>query len=298
MRELFRDNELRKFLAVSFAWAAFLGLLMWFFRIRFQSWSGLILVSAFYMLSPAVVVLWLKGFNFGALAREYNLGLSRSIFQNAVIYSSLFLIIYFVVYLFISFILGSVPTLNEYFGRLSFIPSDYKFEFYKTTRARGDVNIPGFSFLVGGGLLGAFLAGITINGVFALGEEVAWRGFIRGKLAKAGESGSGIVTGIIWGFWHAPLILLGYNFPHHPFAGVFYMLILTVPMSVLLSSAVRTTGTLWTAAIIHGMFNAFSFLNIIVVQKVAPFGGILGITGAVTLFVTWKLLGKFDKNFR
>ena len=29
-----------------------------------------------------------------------------------------------------------------------------------------------------------------------------------------------VLTGFIWGVWHAPIILQGHNYPQHPVAGV------------------------------------------------------------------------------
>ena len=66
-------------------------------------------------------------------------------------------------------------------------------------------------------ILESLLAGATINAVFALGEEIGWRGFMQVELGRyLGTVLTPLVVGIVWGLWHAPLILLfGYNYPHH-----------------------------------------------------------------------------------
>jgi len=56
-----------------------------------------------------------------------------------------------------------------------------------------------------------------INFLPALGEEYGWRGFLLPKLiAKYNLIIGLLLTGTIWGLWHAPVILMGYNYPHHP----------------------------------------------------------------------------------
>ena len=50
------------------------------------------------------------------------------------------------------------------------------------------------------------------------------------ELAELGLWKSSWVIGVIWGFWHAPLILQGHNYPQHPWAGVFMMTVMTGPV--------------------------------------------------------------------
>jgi len=65
-------------------------------------------------------------------------------------------------------------------------------------------------------IITSLLAGLTINAIAALGE-MGWKGLLLNELAsKMGLLKASIITGVIWSLWHAPLILAGYNYPHHP----------------------------------------------------------------------------------
>ena len=81
----------------------------------------------------------------------------------------------------------------------------------------------------------ALIAGPTINTLFAFGEELGWRGFLQKELSHLGFWKSSFLIGLIWGIWHAPLILQGYNYPQHPIFGVVMMIIFTFLFSPLLS---------------------------------------------------------------
>jgi len=59
-------------------------------------------------------------------------------------------------------------------------------------------------------------AAAFINLIPALGEELGWRGWLFPKLMPLGAVPAILVSGVIWGLWHAPLILLGYNYPGVP----------------------------------------------------------------------------------
>ena len=56
-------------------------------------------------------------------------------------------------------------------------------------------------------------AAVTINMLAALGEELGWRGYLHEKLISRGFWKCSLITGIIWGLWHAPLILQGHHYP-------------------------------------------------------------------------------------
>ncbi|MBP2367515.1 membrane protease YdiL (CAAX protease family) [Pseudonocardia parietis] len=50
----------------------------------------------------------------------------------------------------------------------------------------------------------------------ALGEEIGWRGWLLPKLMPLGPLPAILVSGVVWGTWHTPVLLLGYNYPHAP----------------------------------------------------------------------------------
>ena len=60
-------------------------------------------------------------------------------------------------------------------------------------------------------MISGLLNGITINAVFAFGEEIAWRGFLMKEFKGRKFLTAALWIGIIWGFWHAPIILNGHN---------------------------------------------------------------------------------------
>jgi len=106
--------------------------------------------------------------------------------------------------------------------------------------------------------LAAPVAGFTINGLFGLGEELGWRGFLQRELAPLGFGRASALIGAIWGFWHAPLILLGHNFPEHPRLGVLVMTVACVPLGIVISWVTLRAQTVIGAAVAHGTLNALA----------------------------------------
>ncbi len=114
-------------------------------------------------------------------------------------------------------------------------------------------------------LLQAFLAGSTINAVAAFGEELGWRGLLYKETAGAGFWRGSLLVGVLWGLWHAPIILQGYNFPQHPVAGVFLFTLFTVGLSPLLGLVRLRTGSVLAASVSHGFINAIATLPPLVI---------------------------------
>ncbi len=104
--------------------------------------------------------------------------------------------------------------------------------------------------------LGAMLVIPFINAIPALGEEIGWRGFLQPRLCRFGQWPAVILTGVIWGLWHAPVILLGYNYPGvSPILALIFMVIICILFSVLLGWLRLASGSIWPAAIAHGFIN-------------------------------------------
>ena len=135
-------------------------------------------------------------------------------------------------------------------------------------------------------LLQGLIAGVTINAVAGFGEEAGWRGLLQTELAGLGFWKSSILIGVLWGFWHAPLILQGHNYPQHPWAGVFMMTAFTVLLSPLMAYITIKANSVIAAAIFHGTLNATAGLALIVVKGGSDLTvGMTGLAGLATLLL-------------
>ena len=104
-----------------------------------------------------------------------------------------------------------------------------------------------------------------INFILAFGEEFGWRGFLQDRLIKKYGMSIGIIlVGLIWGFWHAPIILLGYNYPHHPLIGVFLFPVICVLLGFFLSWLRIKSDSVFPCALAHGAFNAYAGFGFLV----------------------------------
>ena len=154
----------------------------------------------------------------------------------------------------------------------------------QAARASGQsvpVNILIISQLAQGLLLGPI-----INIVFTMGEELGWRGFLLPKLLPLGQWKAILFSGLIWGFWHAPVIAQGHNFPQHPFWGILVMAFACVLLGAIISWLYLKTRSPWSAALAHGSVNAWGGLPMVFLLPGfdALYGGIiLSLTGCIVL---------------
>lgn len=137
------------------------------------------------------------------------------------------------------------------------------------TLANGVVNIKRGMFILGKGnqspifffvnYMVTALVFSVVNGIPAFGEELGWRGFLQKKLVNHYNIVPGIILlGLIWGFWHFPLIISGYNYPEYPVLGAFLLFPLTtVFSSFFLAWLTIRSQSLWPAVLAHGCVNTF-----------------------------------------
>ena len=103
--------------------------------------------------------------------------------------------------------------------------------------------------------------GPLINSLLAVGEELGWRGFLYPQLKHScGTWKAHLLCGFIWGFWHTPLNMTGYNYgtayAGFPLAGILAMSVFCFSAGVLSSYLYEKTGTIWPSAVFHGAINA------------------------------------------
>ncbi len=158
-----------------------------------------------------------------------------------------------------------------------------------------DVQLPPVPVMAVALLSQGLLAGLTINGLFAFGEEYGWRGVLAEELRPLGNLRANLLTGVLWGLWHAPIIiLLGHNYGTEWGWGIFLMVAWTTPLAFLLSWVRQRSGSVIAPAFLHGAYNGtigFFALTILggSVIVALPMGLLMALVLTVVAIVAWRL---------
>nr|WP_309247908.1 type II CAAX endopeptidase family protein [Paenibacillus tyrfis] len=100
----------------------------------------------------------------------------------------------------------------------------------------------------------------TIRGLIgSFGEEVGWRGYMLTRLIDARVPRPVLVSGLVWGAWHLPLMVAGVYY-----AGPFLLLSILLFMVTVTSFGYvmaylrLTSGSIWPAVLLHASWNAIT----------------------------------------
>ena len=109
-----------------------------------------------------------------------------------------------------------------------------------------------------------------------------------------------LTTGVLWGLWHAPVLVLGYNYPTVPAVVAFIMMMCFCTLvGVLLAWLRLASRSVWPAAIAHGFLNASAGLSVVFSAAGHPVDntsvGLLGWSGWIVLAVLVLVLVMLGK---
>lgn len=108
-----------------------------------------------------------------------------------------------------------------------------------------------------------------INIIPTLGEELGWRGYLLyGLKNSTGSSMKAVLmTGVIWGIWHAPMIAMGHNYgtdyPGYPYIGILMMIFSCVLIGIIEGYITLRTDSAIPAAICHSAINGLGSIGIL-----------------------------------
>ena len=134
----------------------------------------------------------------------------------------------------------------------------------------------------------AVLIAPILNAIPVLGEEFGWRAYLQPKLMALGSRKAMGLIGVIWGVWHWPVILMGYeygfNYPGATWLGCIVFLWFTFVLATFLGWATLRAGSVWPAVIGHGAINGIAGIVVFFVQgEPNPLLGpsVVGIIGSI-----------------
>ena len=116
------------------------------------------------------------------------------------------------------------------------------------------------------------LIGLVIGTMFALGEEIGWRGYMLPRLAHLGPLIAMLVVGFLHGVWHLPLMLTTnyYHSTGNPWI-IAPMFLVTLTLAGVFFGFLRIwTGSVWPVAIAHAAANTAWNLSEKVSQTKSP----------------------------
>jgi CAAX protease family protein len=110
--------------------------------------------------------------------------------------------------------------------------------------------------------------GMVFSVLFALGEEIGWRGYLLPRLLTLGPIRAMLLTGLLHAIWHLPIIFLT---PFYHGEGnrliIIPLFLLTFTVGGILYGYLRlTTNSIWPVALFHGAWNTiWGVLNAVTV---------------------------------
>lgn len=139
-----------------------------------------------------------------------------------------------------------------------------------------------------------------INAIAGLGEEIGWRGHLLPQLLPWGEKKALLLSGLIWGLWHAPFVFfLGFgNYPQSLWGAIFFTVMIMF-LGIYFGYLRLHSGSTILASWAHGLFNAQSYgLWPMLFPDYNPFiGGITGLAGIACVWVlSWFSLRLLDRK--
>lgn len=260
-------------------------------------------------------------FIFLVLTISYIFGFSIVVLKDKIVFSQNFFNIFSIIYMYIPFFtvvlvekyifheelkgLGFYLKWNKYLLLAVLIPIILSFLSIFSSLIFKDINLyyeyfkPYYLILL---VLQGIIFGSTINALIALGEEVGWRAYLVNNLIHIGFYKSSIIIGFIWGIWHAPMILLGLNYPDHRFFGIIMMVIFCILITPVMVFLTLKSKSVINASIFHGVLNSLGGLPIILLKGGNDLSkGLTGFGGFIILIILnlflYPFIKKLEKNF-
>lgn len=273
-------------------------LLMYLLKVPYDSFTSTVLIAVLYMPGPAFATLIVQKLIYKGSLKPYGL-VWKNISAKWLLLTPLIMLGLSLLSLAVVAIGGkAVPEFGELIFSNDFIISKIG-EMTPGEVNMDDINLPSspeLLFIII--LFSSVIAGFSANLPFALGEELGWRGLLTEETRMLGFWKSNLLIGVIWGLWHAPIVMMGHNYPSYPYLGVLMMMAFTLSLSFILAYVRYKSGTVFAPAVFHGMLNATAGIYLLFIANGHElWSSIAGIAGIIAGFLITLIIAVTDREF-
>ncbi|MGN0551848.1 MAG: CPBP family intramembrane glutamic endopeptidase [Oscillospiraceae bacterium] len=140
------------------------------------------------------------------------------------------------------------------------------------------------------------IAYILVDFWYLFGEEFGWRAYLTPKLEEVmPEPLALIVSGIIWGLWHACPIAEGLNFgfdyPGFPYLGWVVMCVSCTFYGAVLTYLTKKTNSIFPAVICHTAMDMLSVMGVLLPQDADIITGSKSFQSGILVFIPHIIVG-------
>jgi membrane protease YdiL (CAAX protease family) len=294
-------KKIKLYLLFSFGFSWAVALIMFVAQVNIGSILGTILLATLYMPGPALATFIIQKFLYKESFKQYGWTFDKKAMKWILFTPLLFLALTILTFAIIA-LFGNTHLIPQ-FGQLDFSQVNFNVRLMELASSAIDVDKveipdipPKLLFVVI--LAQAILAGSTISLPIMFGEEFGWRGLMLKETRSLGFLKANAFIGLVWGIWHLPAILMGHNYPNHPYLGIIMMCLFTIAVAPLFAYVRIKTKSILGACMLHGMLNATGAMYMLyIANRNELYSSVAGWAGIIAGPILTVCIFLFDKKF-
>jgi uncharacterized protein len=294
-------KKINLYVLCSFALSWAIALIMCLAHLDMGNLVGKLIIAALYMPAPALATFVIQKFIYKEGFAQYGWTFDKKAVKWILITPLLFLALTILIFAVIG-LFGNTHLVPA-FGQLDFSQEHLTLRLKEIAGSTVDAkkihmpSIPSYPLFIIM-LAGGIIAGATVNLPIMFGEEFGWRGLMLRETRSLGFLRANAFIGLVWGIWHWPVILMGLNYPHHPYTGLIMMVLFTMSLSPLFAYVRIKTKSILGSCMLHGMINATGAMYMLYVANGNEFySSIAGWAGIIAGVIMTICIVLFDKKF-
>jgi hypothetical protein len=294
-------KKINLYILFSFAFSWTVALIMKLTKVEISSIPGTVILAGLYMPGPALATFVIQKYIYKEGFKQYGWTFDRKAWKWILFTPLIFLVLTLLTFVIIG-LFGNTHLIPQ-FGQIDVSQENVIFRLKELASSKikiDDIKMPDIPplLLFLAMLVQGIIGGSTISLPFMFGEEFGWRGLMLTETKSLGFLKANAFIGFVWGIWHLPIILLGHNYPHHPYIGIIMMSLFTISVAPIFAYVRIKTKSILGACMLHGMVNATGALYVLYIANWNElYSWIAGWAGIISAVIVTICISVLDKKF-